>query len=245
MQLKVLSSSSAGNCYLLYNQTEVLVLECGVKITALKNALDFDLSKIVGVLVTHEHQDHCCAVRDVIASGLNVYASEGTIKSFKVNSHRLHRVESGKEFSLGRFKIKAFDAVHDCRQPFNFLIEHLDCGRTVFITDSFYCAYTFPGLNNIMIEANYSQEILDKKVSDGISPEFLRNRVLQSHMSLATCKEFLQANDLTAVNNILLLHLSDSNSNAQQYKDEVEQHTGKNVTIAAKGLEMNFGKTPY
>ncbi len=245
MQLKVISSSSAGNCYLLYNQTEVLVIECGVRISALKDALDFDLTKVVGVLVSHEHQDHCCAVKDVIAAGLNVYASEGTIQTFKVNSHRLHRIQAGKEFMLGRFKIKAFDAVHDCRQPFNFLIEHPDCGRIVFITDSFYCAYTFRGLNNIMIEANYSQEILDKKVSDGVSPEFLRNRVLQSHMSLATCKEFLLANDLTAVNNIVLLHLSDSNSNAEQFKKEVSALTCKNVTVAEKGLEINFNTTPY
>ncbi len=243
MKLKILSSSSAGNCYILHNDKEVLILECGVKMPVIKQALNFDLSKVVGVLVTHEHQDHCCAIREVIGAGLNVYTSAGTIEALKIKSHRLHTITGTR--LLGGFKIKAFDAVHDCREGINFLIEHEECGRVIFITDSFYCPYTFPGLNNILVEANYSQEILDEKVRNGVAPEFLRNRVLQSHMSLATCKEFLAANDLSMVNNIVLIHLSDSNSNASVFKQEIENITCKNVHIADKGLEIELNKTPY
>ena len=244
MKLKVLSSSSAGNCYLLYNHSETLILECGVKMKILKQALNFDFSKVVGALVTHEHQDHCCALGDVLSAGINCFASAGTIEALRVNHHRMHPV-NGKTIQLGGFKIKSFDAVHDCREPVNYLIEHAECGRIVFITDSFYCSYTFPGLNNILIEANFSQEILDNKVRMGVTREFLRDRVLQSHMSLATCKDFLYANDLSAVNNIVLVHLSDSNSNAAIFKQEVEQLTCKNVHIAGKGLEIELNKTPF
>jgi phosphoribosyl 1,2-cyclic phosphodiesterase len=245
MVLKIISSSSAGNCYLLCAANETLILECGVKIKQIKQALDFDLSKAVGVLITHEHQDHCKAVRDVIGLGLDVYASAGTIQSFKMNSYRLHTLEAEKTIKLGEFKIKAFDAVHDCREPYNFLIEHPECGRIVFITDSFYCHYTFPGLHNILIEANYSQEILDRKVSEGVSSEFLRNRVLQSHMNLDTCKEFLEANDLRSVNNIVLIHLSDSNSDAAVFKKEIEQLTSKTVHVAGNNMSIPFNKTPF
>ncbi len=245
MILKILSSSSAGNCYLLCAATETLIIECGVKIQQIKQALNFDISKVVGVLVSHEHQDHCSAVKDVVGAGLNVYASEGTLAALKLRNHRLHRLEAEKTIRIGGFKVKPFDAVHDCREPFNFLIEHEECGRIVFITDSFYCHYTFPGLNNILIEANYSQEILDRKVKDGISPEFLRNRVLQSHMNLDTCKEFLRANDLSAVNNIVLIHLSDSNSDAGLFKREIESLTHKTVHIAEKNMSIDFNITPF
>jgi len=244
MKLKVLSSSSAGNCYLFYNKHECLIVECGVKMTVLKQALNFDLSKVVGVLVTHEHQDHCCALKDIVAAGLNVYASKGTIEAFRVNSHRLHAI-NGKTIKLGNFKIKSFDAVHDCAEPVNYLIEHPEIGRMVFITDSYYCAYTFPGLNNILIEANFSKDILDKRMREGASPEFLRNRVLQSHMSLETCKDFLKANDLTQVNNIVLIHLSDGNSNAAVFKQEIKDLTCKNIHIADRGMEIEFDKTPF
>ncbi|GAA4338716.1 MBL fold metallo-hydrolase [Mucilaginibacter gynuensis] len=245
MKLKVISSSSAGNCYLLYNANETLILECGVKASHIKQALNFDLSKVVGVLVTHEHKDHCVAAADMVNAALNIYSSAGTLKAFGFKSTRLHAVENYKEFQLGGFKIKAFDAVHDCAEPVNYLIEHEEMGRLVFITDSYYCKYSFPHLNNIIIEANYSQAILDKKLADGATPDFLRNRVLQSHMSLDTCKQFLSANDLRGVNNIVLCHLSESNSNAVDFKQQVKNHTGKAVHIADKGLTINFDKTPF
>lgn len=245
MKLKVLSSSSAGNCYLLIGAQETLMIECGVKASHIKQALNFDLSKVVGCLVSHEHKDHCCAASDMVNAGIDLYSSAGTLNAFGFKSHRLHEVAKGKTFQLGGFKIKAFDAVHDCVEPVNFLIEHEECGRVVFITDSYYCSYTFPGLNNILIEANYSHEILDAKLAAGATPEFLRNRVLKSHMSLATCKEFLAANDLRSVNNIILVHLSDSNSNAAQFKAEIKAQTAKAVYVAEKGMSIDFNKCPF
>lgn len=245
MRLKIISSSSAGNCYLLCTANETLILECGVKIQQIKQALNFEISNTVGVLVTHEHKDHCAAVKDVVSLGMNVYASAGTIAAFGLKSHRLHTLQLGKTIKLGGFKVKPFEAVHDCREPYNFLIEHEECGRVVFITDSYYCEYTFPGLNNILIEANYSQEILDRKVQEGATAEFLRNRVLQSHMNLDTCKQFLRANDLTAVNNIVLIHLSDSNSDAGLFKREIEHLTLKTVHIAERNMAIDFNMTPF
>jgi phosphoribosyl 1,2-cyclic phosphodiesterase len=72
-----------------------------------------------------------------------------------------------------------------------------------------------------------------------------RNRTLQSHMSLETCREALQSNDLRAVNNIVLIHLSDQNSNADEFRREIQESTGKTVHIAGKGMTLNFNKTPF
>lgn len=55
MKLKVLGSSSVGNCYLLENDTECLVVEAGVPIMETKKALDFNVRKIQGVVISHEH----------------------------------------------------------------------------------------------------------------------------------------------------------------------------------------------
>jgi ribonuclease BN (tRNA processing enzyme) len=59
-------------------------------------------------------------------------------------------------------------------------------------------------------------------------------------MSLETCKEFLQANDLSQVKDIALIHLSDSNSDAERFKREDEGLTGKPTYIASKGLEIEL-----
>ena len=126
-----------------------------------------------------------------------------------------------------------------------FLIEHPDCGKVLFLTDTYYCKYTFPRLNNIIIEANYSKEIIDKKFGPDSDKEFLRNRILQSHFSLANCKDMLKANDLRQVNNIVLIHLSDSNSDEKQFVKEITQLTYKNVCAAVNGMEIDFKKTPF
>ena len=167
------------------------------------------------------------------------------MKILPKNSSRVNMVSSRETFKVGNFKIMAFDVKHDAVEPLGYLIEHPDCGKTLFLTDTFYCKYTFPGLNNIIIEANYSKEIIDKKFGPESGKEFLRNRILKSHFSLENCKDFLKANDLSQVNNIVLIHLSDSNSDERQFVKEVYELTGKNVSAASNGLEINFFKTPF
>lgn len=248
MQLKVLGSSSAGNCYILSNDTESLIIECGVRFDAIQKGLGFDLSKVSGCLISHEHGDHCKGVKEVMAKGITVYASAGTFRGMKIESshHRASIIIPGKQFQVGSFKIIPFDVKHDAQQPVGFLINHSETGTILFVTDTYYVENTFRGLNNIIVECNYSQEILDRKMKAGATPDFLRNRIFKSHMNLKTCKELLQANDLTAVNKIVLIHLSDSNSNAAEFQKEITAVTGKQVYVAEAGLVIkNFNKTPF
>lgn len=246
MKLKVIGTGSSGNAYILGNEDEALLIECGVKITDIKKALNFDYSKVVGCIISHEHQDHCKSANEVMRLGINVYTGVKTHQA--INGDVIHRslpIASRQTIKLGGFKIMAFDVKHDAAEPFGFLIEYNDCGRVLFLTDTYYCKYTFPGLNNIIIEANYSKAIIDQKYGAESGKEFLRNRILQSHFSLENCKDMLAANDLSQVNNIVLIHLSDSNSDEKQFQKEVSEQTRKNVTVASNGMEIQFNKTPF
>ena len=53
-------------------------------------------------------------------------------------------------------------------------------------------------------------------------------------MALENVKDILKANDLSKVNEIYLIHLSDGNSNAEQFKREIQELTGKPVYIAGE-----------
>lgn len=249
MKLKVISTGSQGNAYILDADNEVLLIECGVRFTEIKKALDFDLSKVVGCLITHEHLDHCKSAVDVMKSGITAYATLGTFKAIgqrgEFANHRAESVHHGQTFRLGSFKIMAFDVKHDAAQPVAFLIEHPDMGKTLFLTDTYYCKYVFPGLNNIIIEANFSMEILNRNFGPDTDKEFLRNRVLKSHFSLENCMDMLAANDLSKVNNIVLIHLSNGNSDERDFQQKVSRSTGKNVVCAFNGMEMNFNKNPF
>lgn len=246
MKLSIISSGSVGNAYILHNDNEALLIECGVNFKAIKAALKFNLSKVVGCIVSHEHGDHAKGINDVLAAGIKVYASAGTHKACGTSNHHCSQiVQAGKMFTVGNFQIMPFDVQHDVNEPFGFLIKHEETGKVLFLTDTYYCAYTFKGLNNIIIEANYCKTIIDQRVKDGANPKFLRDRVLTSHMSLQTCKEMLAANDMTAVNNIVLIHLSDGNSDEKRFVKEVTAQTGKRVIAANAGIVMDFNKDPF
>lgn len=245
MKLQVLGSSSKGNCYLLSNDTEALIIEAGVTLTEVKKALDFDISKVVGCAISHEHLDHAGHVGKYLEAGIDIYSSQGTFSTLGISHHRARVVKSGKAYWIGPFKVAPFLVQHDCAEPFGFLIQHTECGTVLFATDTGYLVYTFPGLNNILIECNYSNDILDKNIRNDRIPKVVRDRVIKDHMELGVLLDILKANDLSQVNKIVLLHLSDGNSDSKLFKDAVEKATGKRVFIAEAGLSIEFNKTPF
>ena len=105
--------------------------------------------------------------------------------------------------------------------------------------------YRLPNLNHVMIEANYSDAILQQNIDRGFMPPSMRSRLFSSHMELETTKEVLRTTDLSAANEVILLHLSDGNSNAKGFAEEVRQIAGKPAYIARAGLEVNLDKMPY
>lgn len=246
MKLTVLNSNSRGNCYILQNDQEAMILECGVRLSAVKKVLGFNVSKVVACLVTHEHGDHSKYINDFLDTAIPVYASPGTINSLKLKStFRPTEVLPRIQYEFGGFKVIPFDVKHDCAQPLGFQISHPETGTILFVTDSYYIPYTFQGLSHILIECNYSSDILNENYQTGKIVRKVKDRVIESHMSLDTCRSALQANDLSQVRNIILLHLSDNNSDERRFLKEIKEATGKRVFIAQKGFEIELNKNLF
>lgn len=231
IEIRTLATGSKGNCYWITDGSTPLLLECGIPFKKIQQALNYQTSDIAGVLVTHEHIDHCKAVREVAERGLNIYMSPGTKEALSIQNHRIRAVENKKQFQLGTWTVLPFDTEHDTAEPFGFLLASQNGGKLLFLTDTYYCRYKFRGITHLMIECNYSYKILSENVNSGRTPEFLKKRVMQSHFSLENVLEFLKVNDLSKVQEIHLLHLSDSNSNEQEFKQAVQAATGKLVYV--------------
>lgn len=242
MKLKVLDSGSKGNCYLLQSEDETLILECGIRYKDILKGLNFNLSNIIGCLISHEHKDHSKAISDIIKAGIDVYTSEGTALACAALEYRVKHVKSEQQFKVGQFTILPFETQHDAKEPLGFLIQHPDMGKMIFATDTYYIQYKFTGLNHLLLECNYSNEILAENIKQGLIPLSLRNRLLKSHFSLSNVKEFLKASELDAVRDIVLIHLSDNNSDSALFQDEIEKTTGKPVYIAKPELEIELGR---
>lgn len=227
--IQTLATGSTGNCYHITDGHSSLLLECGINFKAIQRALSFRTSNIAGVLVTHEHKDHSKAVKDVADRGLDVYMSAGTKDALGITHHRIRTLTNKQTAKVGNWTVLPFDVQHDAAEPFGFLIANQDGEKLLFATDTYYIKYKFSGLTHLMIECNYSQKILQGNVESGRIPEFLMYRVMQSHFSLENLLVFLKANDLSKVQEIHLLHLSDSNSDEELFKQEVQKATGKLV----------------
>ncbi len=232
MEIRSLASSSKGNCYRVTDGNAPLLLECGIPIKDIQRGLDFGLSEIQGCLISHEHKDHAKALKDLSSRGIDIFASSGTLNTFNISWHRVTAVKSQHQFAIGTWTILPFDTQHDAAEPLGFLLQNQEGEKLLFATDTYYIKYRFPGLTHIMVECNYAADILQNNVDGGKVPESMRNRLLKSHFSLENVKKFLLANDLSKVREIWLIHLSDGNSDAERFKREIQELTGKVVIIA-------------
>lgn len=246
MELKVLGSNSQGNCYLLVGRDEVLIIEAGIKFAEVKKALNYNISNIVGCLVSHEHNDHAGFYMEYLGFGFPVLSPEAVYrhKGYSVMPPFAKIVLHGDCYKVGNFKVIPFEVQHDV-PCFGYQVYHPEMGKLLFITDTMMIEYLFPDVEHWLIEANYADDILDKNIADGRMPPSMRPRLLKSHMELETTKGILSANRLSNTQNIVLIHLSDGNSDEKRFVREIAGLTGKPTIAAKKGTELWFGKLPY
>lgn len=220
MKLKTIASGSSGNCYLLEIEDGSLLIEAGIPIKKIKQALRFDFSNIQGCLITHEHGDHSKAIKDIAKLGIDVYSSNGTLQALNCTGYRFIPVAHNKAKTIGDFEVLPFNTEHDAAEPLGFLIKHKN-KKILFATDTYYLRYKFNNLTHIAIECNYVRSVMEEGLRNGTIDIKRVARTMKSHMSLENLIEFLKANDLSKVEEIHLLHLSNDNSSIPIIKEEI------------------------
>ena len=244
MQLKVIGSGSSGNSYILENETEALIIEAGLPFLEVKKALDFNIMKIVGVIVSHEHLDHAQYIKQYMRAGISVYTAFETQTALEViTGERTTAIPPLKKCQIGKFTVTPFNVPHDTDiECYGYLIEHEKMGKLLFMTDLEYCKYNFSkqGINHILIESNYSMDLVDRD-----EPNYEHR--LRGHMSLDTALKFISTNDNPLLLNVVLIHLSDKSGNPALFTEETKKtiEYGANVYVARKGLEVNLNLCPF
>lgn len=89
------------------------------------------------------------------------------------------------------------------------------------MTDAMYSPVRFNGLTTVILGVNYSRDHLDPNIHP-----VHRKHIISGHMELQTALDLLKANDLSKCREIHLIHLSDENSNAEYFGDEIRKATG-------------------
>ena len=247
MKFTVLGSGSSGNGYLLEGRTTALVIECGVPPERMFKRTGIVPSKVAGCLVTHEHGDHAGFAKRFASLGMTVYASMGTLSALGMTKDgtRCRSLHPMMPTLIGDWYIGPFEVVHDASEPLGFIISHPECGKILFVTDTRFVPYTFGRfrLDHIIVEANYSDSIIDDNIVEGKLTLDRASRVRSTHLSLRSACELVGANNTSALKTVVMIHLSSGNANAEEFARQMRRTAPlAEVYVAKAGLSIELNK---
>lgn len=232
--LNVISSGSQGNAYILESHGEKLLIELGVAWKDILKSLNYKIDDVCGCVVSHKHTDHANkdTIKKVIQYGIPIYSCKET----REVNERIINIKKSRKTSVGGFKIQPIPLHHSC-ECFGYLIETQDNQRIVFATDCCEFLYKIKKVNHWLIECNWSEDVLIDNMCDNAE---MRSRH-EHHLELNDTIFALKENFSSSMNTIVLLHLSNGNSNEEMFKSRISEELGFfNIYIAKKGLSLQL-----
>ena len=228
MRVSILASGSSGNITLLETQSTRLLVDCGLgkrETLARLAAIELSVDRIDGILITHEHADHCNGLPQML--GLwkaPLYVTEPTMDAL----HRalpdrlakrlrgLETIQSGQHFSIGDIDVHAFQIPHDAADPIGFTFR-TNGTKMALVTDLGYMPQLVKvhlrDADCLLLESNHDLDML--KV--GPYPWVVKQRVLSrtGHLSNHAVSEYLsdQEGFDARARYLVLAHLSQENNN--------------------------------
>lgn len=240
MQFSVLASGSTGNAIFVENGEHSFLVDAGLsgkQMEALFQQIDRDMSKLSGILVTHEHSDHIKGV-GIIARKykLPIYANEKTwqamdplVGQIPVEQKFTFGMETVKTF--GSLDIESFGVSHDAADPM-FYVFHSGEKKLVLITDTGYVSDRMKGLisnaDAYVFESNHDVQMLRM----GRYPWSIKRRILSDvgHVSNEDAAIAMSEVAGDRTKSIYLAHLSQDNNIKDLARMSVEQ------TLQSRGI---------
>lgn len=212
-----LFSSSKGNAVYVGSKTSGILIDAGVSLKRLKEALsrcEIEETAIRAVFITHDHSDHVKGLFQFTKQfKVPVYGQEITLNNIKEQITSEAFSISGSVQAAG-MEITPFSTSHDTDQS---------CGYRIRTPDQRLCAVCtdlgivtpeveehLTGCNLVLLEANYDEEMLRR----GGYPAWLKSRIRSDHGHLSNTDCARQAARLlkTGTTRLILGHLSQDNN---------------------------------
>ena len=237
MILKVISSSSKGNCYVLVGEKESLILEAGAPISEVWKVVG--TTDVVGCVVSHQHSDHAKFLPRYWSYGLRIACNAETAEHYGLSGPAVK--PNNKTYRFGEFTIIPFPVQHDVANN-GYVIRHPDMGKMLFVTDTYVLPFRFSGIDHFLIEANYDDEALKRSREAGRISKAEMIRLMTTHMSFENCLQNLMCSHANKARSVILLHLSDRNSDARLFEERCRSTLAVPTFIASRGLEVDLTK---
>jgi phosphoribosyl 1,2-cyclic phosphodiesterase len=238
LRVSILASGSSGNITLLETERTRLLVDCGLgkrETLARLAAIELNVEHIDGILITHEHSDHCNGLPQML--GLwkaPLYVTEQTMDALNRAlpdrlAKRLRGVETiqaGQHFMVGDIDVHAFQIPHDAADPIGFTFR-TNGTKMALVTDLGYMPELVKvhlrDADCLLLESNHDLDML--KV--GPYPWVVKQRVLSrtGHLSNHAVSEYLadpEGFDGRA-RYLVLAHLSAENNNPDLARISAEE----------------------
>lgn len=177
MKAYILGSGSDGNCTILENDSDAIMLDCGVP--RLSKIEDIPWNKIRGICITHSHTDHTNKLKTALRrADVPVYITreeyftdrfQKQFGGFIENPPLIKFVEPNLAFQVGSFTVLPIRACHDTPLPCHYFVQDeynsfFYGSDTVDISmDAFNCMCI---ADFVMIESNYDEQVMKTDILD-------------------------------------------------------------------------------
>ncbi len=226
-----LSSGSSGNCYYLGTVQYAILIDAGIPLRTIQKVLrenGLSFSKIMAVLITHDHTDH---IRSAGSLGelyhLPVYSTKavhsgmernyGMSKKLSAASRRI--LERDVEFAIPGtdFRLTPFTVPHDSTDNVGYYIEFGSVSNPVRFCLATDVGFVTPDIrhylgmaDHVVMESNHDIDML----MNGPYPQYLKKRVRGEggHMSNRECAELIHDIYHEGLKHVFLCHLSHENN---------------------------------
>jgi phosphoribosyl 1,2-cyclic phosphodiesterase len=192
MRVGVLGSGSGGNAVVVESGSHRLLIDAGFscrEIVKRMKELAFDPQTLGGLVLTHEHQDHCKGARRLLNRfKLPVYGTAGTLASAGLRAEAVRAggvIRSGERYDLAGFVVEPFLIPHDASEPVGLVVED-PCGRRIGLVADVGCRTSLAwgrlrDLDLLILETNHDLDML----RNGPYPWSLKQRVAGRHGHLS------------------------------------------------------------
>lgn len=217
-----LASGSSGNATLVRSGPTSILIDAGIGLRKLAAALEphrLAFSDLSGVVLTHEHADHCASAHALSRRhGISIVANSGTLGAIysrcSASPHEILPV--GDRWVAGDLRVETFPVPHDAAEPVGINVTHIPTGQKVsLVTDAGHVTeiirLSVRGANLLVLEANHDVH----RLKAGDYPGYLKSRILgnRGHLSNEAAVELLCEHALNhGPHTAWLAHLSKANN---------------------------------
>ncbi len=246
-----LGSGSEGNALLVAYQNTLIMVDCGFKISAIRDRLarhQLRPEDLSAIFVTHEHQDHLGGVASLARIGkVPIFGSRGTLKNVKsTQALRIHFCQDEQVKTIGALQLTPFSVPHDANEPLQVVISagEGEAKRSLgVITDaghvSPHMVKSLSSCHALYVEFNHDPLLL----RHSSYPPRLRARIAGNygHLSNQQAVKLLHALPVPKPLTLIAAHLSKKTNSPEKVHEALHEYlTQHPSTLVIANQETGF-----